>query len=90
MLLAACRADLDAAIPAARQARVLHWKVVKEKSATFRAVPGMAALRFGPETPLPGLHVAGDWTDTGLPATMEGACASGHAAAERVLAISGP
>jgi squalene-associated FAD-dependent desaturase len=84
-VLERCLADLRAALPAAREARVLSWEVIKERSATFRPRPGLAALRFGPETPLPGLLVAGDWTDTGLPATMEGACASGHAAAAAIL-----
>jgi squalene-associated FAD-dependent desaturase len=78
--------ELVSCLPEAAAARVLHFEVVKERGATFRAVPGLARHRFGPGTPLPGLLVAGDWTDTGLPATMEGACASGHAAAERLLA----
>lgn len=81
-----CWAELRHAVPAAREARVLAWETIKERDATFRARPGSARWRFGPETPLPGLLVAGDWTATGLPATMEGACASGHAAARRALA----
>ena len=82
---AECWAEVRAALPAARDARVLHWVTIKEREATFRARPGSARLRFGPLTPLPGLLVAGDWTATGLPATMEGACASGHAAAVLLL-----
>ena len=80
-----CWAELRAALPEARGAKLLDWEVIKERSATFRGRPGLARLRFGPESPLPGLLVAGDWTDTGLPATMEGACASGHAAAAALL-----
>jgi len=48
----------------------------------------VAALRPGPETPVPGLVLAGAWTDTGWPATLEGAVLSGHAAAERALAVT--
>ena len=80
-----CWRELESALPSARGASLLDWEVVKERSATFRGRPGLGRLRFGPESPLPGLLVAGDWTDTGLPATMEGACASGHAAAARLL-----
>jgi squalene-associated FAD-dependent desaturase len=83
-VLELCWNDLISALPEARGAAILDWEVVKERAATFRGRPGLARHRFGPESPLPGLLVAGDWTDTGLPATMEGACASGHRAAERV------
>ena len=77
---------MQGALPRAREARVIAHEVVKEREATFLARPGSAALRFGPATPLPGLLVAGDWTATGLPATMEGACWSGHRAAEAAAA----
>lgn len=78
-----CWSALEKALPAARDARVLHRAVIKERSATFLGVPGLARHRFGPTTPIQGLLIAGDWTATGLPATMEGACASGHRAAAR-------
>ena len=55
--------------------------VTREHSATFRAVPGTAALRPSARTGLPGLVVAGAWCDTGWPATMEGAVRSGQSAA---------
>ena len=84
-VLSICWAEMQAALPAAREARVLDWAVVKEKEATFLVRPGQARLRFGPTTPVAGLLVAGDWTATGLPATIEGACASGHAAAREAL-----
>ena len=71
--------------PAARRARVLDALVTKERSATFRAVPGTAAGRPGPLTNTPGVVLAGAWTDTGWPATMEGAVRSGHAAARSAL-----
>ncbi|PZS15692.1 MAG: phytoene dehydrogenase [Acidimicrobiales bacterium] len=71
--------------PAARSARVLDTVVTRERAATFRAVPGTAALRPGTKTAVPGLALAGAWTDTGWPATMEGAVRSGQAAAREAL-----
>lgn len=67
--------------PAAREAELLDWRVVVEREATFRALPGMRCHRIGPETPLPNLALAGAWTGTGWPATLESAVRSGHAAA---------
>ena len=57
------------------------WQIVREKRATFAATPAMDALRPGTRTRLANLVLAGDWTDTGLPATIEGAIRSGAAAA---------
>jgi Flavin containing amine oxidoreductase len=71
--------------PRARAARVERFLVTREHAATFRAEPGTAALRPGPKTSLPGLVLAGAWTDTGWPATLEGAVLSGHAAARCAL-----
>jgi hydroxysqualene dehydroxylase len=62
------------------------WRVVKEKRATFAATPEQDARRPGPVGPLRNLWLAGDWTQTGLPATIEGAVRSGHRAAQMVLA----
>jgi len=62
------------------------WQIVKEKRATFAATPEQAARRPPARTKLPNLVLAGDWTDTGLPATIEGAVRSGFKAAELVLA----
>ncbi len=76
---------LAALFPAARTARVLDFFVTREPHATFRAAPGSAALRPGPATTAPGLALAGAWTATGWPATMEGAVRSGAAAAATVL-----
>ena len=59
--------------------------VTREHAATFRAAPGTAALRPGTRTSVPGLFLAGAWTDTGWPATLEGAVLSGHAAARAAL-----
>jgi squalene-associated FAD-dependent desaturase len=72
-------------LPAARGARIEHFSVTKEHAATFRATPGTAQLRPGPETPLPRIALAGAWTATGWPATLEGAARSGRAAARSVL-----
>ena len=79
-------AALAELLPAARGARVEAFFVTREHAATFRAAPGARALRPGPRTRLAGLVLAGSWTDTGWPATMESAVRSGHAAAEVALA----
>jgi len=71
--------------PGARQAKVERFLVTRERTATFRQAPGTAALRPGPETTVPRLFLAGAWTDTGWPATMEGAVRSGLAAARAAL-----
>jgi hydroxysqualene dehydroxylase len=76
-------------LPRARAAQVHSFLVTREHAATFRAAPGVGALRPGPQTQLPGLVLAGAWTDTGWPATLEGAVLSGHAAARRALATLG-
>jgi hydroxysqualene dehydroxylase len=77
---------LAALLPAARDARVLDFFVTREPHATFRPAPGTAALRPPATTAAPGLFVAGAWTATGWPATMEGAVRSGEAAAAALLA----
>jgi hydroxysqualene dehydroxylase len=71
--------------PRARTARVVDSLVTREHAATFRARPGTRALRPGARTDVAGLSLAGAWTDTGWPATMEGAVRSGEAAAREVL-----
>jgi hydroxysqualene dehydroxylase len=76
-------------LPRARAARVRSFLVTREHAATFRAAPGVAVLRPGAETSLRGLVLAGAWTDTGWPATLEGAVLSGHAAARHALATLG-
>jgi squalene-associated FAD-dependent desaturase len=68
---------LQELFPAARQATVTEFFVTREKRATFRQVPGTARLRPSATTGLPGLVLAGSWTDTGWPDTMEGAVRSG-------------
>jgi squalene-associated FAD-dependent desaturase len=68
-------------LPAARDARVAEFFVTRERRATFRQAPGTGALRPKAATRRPGLVLAGAWTDTGWPDTMEGAVRSGLAAA---------
>jgi squalene-associated FAD-dependent desaturase len=63
------------------------WQIVRERRATFEATPEQNALRPGTSTALKNLFLAGDWTDTGLPATIEGSVRSGNRAADRVLAL---
>jgi squalene-associated FAD-dependent desaturase len=63
------------------------WQIVRERRATFEATPEQNALRPGPSTALKNLFLAGDWTDTGLPATIEGSVRSGNRAADLVLAM---
>lgn len=73
-------------LPGARRAEVRDFFVTRERQATFRPAPGTASLRPAARTALPGLYLAGAWTATGWPATMEGAVRSGDAAAAAVLA----
>jgi hydroxysqualene dehydroxylase len=63
------------------------WQIVRERRATFEATPEQNALRPGAVTASKNLFLAGDWTDTGLPATIEGSVRSGHRAADLVLAL---
>jgi squalene-associated FAD-dependent desaturase len=76
---------LEELFPAARDARVTDFFVTRERRATFRQVPGCGALRPGAATSLPGLVLAGAWTDTGWPDTMEGAVRSGRTAAHELI-----
>lgn len=72
-------------IPGARDARLRDWAVIKEAKATFAAAPGQAARRPGARTALERVALAGAWTATGWPATMEGAIRSGIRAAREVM-----
>lgn len=77
-------ADLAEAFSAARCARLLHARVYKERRATMRATPETELLRPPSRTHVEGLFLAGDWTGTGLPPTIESAVLSGHRAAMEV------
>jgi squalene-associated FAD-dependent desaturase len=82
-------AELVRMFPRARRARMERFFVTREPAATFRAVPGTARLRPGARTGVERLYLSGAWTDTGWPATMEGAARSGQAAAAAALAAIG-
>ena len=68
------------------QGELPPWQIVRERRATFEATPEQNALRPGASTAWKNLFLAGDWTDTGLPATIEGSVRSGDRAADLVLA----
>jgi uncharacterized protein with NAD-binding domain and iron-sulfur cluster len=80
-------AQVERVLPRARGRTLLRAVVVREQRATFSLAPG-GPPRPGAETPLPGFVMAGDWTDTGLPATIEGAVLSGHRAADLVMTVA--
>ncbi|MDG5802480.1 hydroxysqualene dehydroxylase HpnE [Streptomyces ossamyceticus] len=81
--------ELERLLPGARGARVKDFFVTRERTATFAPTPGVARLRPGARTKAPGLHLAGAWTATGWPATMESAVRSGVSAADAALAALG-
>ncbi len=83
-------AELARFFPAVREAKLVKAAVVKEVRATYSVRPGLEQRRpAATDSPWPGIVLAGDWTRTGWPATMEGAVRSGYAAAEAVTAASG-
>ncbi len=82
-------AELAQLFPAASPDALLRARVVTEHAATFSAVPGVDQWRPDQVSPVHNLFVAGDWTATGWPATMEGAVRSGYLAAERLLERTG-
>jgi len=81
--------DLRAIFPPARQAQLLRARVVTDQEAVFSVPPGMETCRPPQRTPIDKLALAGDWTATGWPSTMEGAVRSGYLAAEAALAALG-
>jgi Flavin containing amine oxidoreductase len=76
---------LERLFPAAAGAGIADFFVTRERRATFRQTPGSGALRPGAATSVPGLALAGAWTSTGWPDTMEGAVRSGHEAAQQLI-----
>lgn len=76
--------EIRRSLPGAGEATLLRATVIREKRATFSLAAGQPQ-RPGAQTAVPGLFLAGDWTDTGLPATIEGAVLSGHTAARAML-----
>lgn len=81
--------ELKRLLPAARSAEVRDFFVTRERTATFAPTPGVGRLRPAARTRAPGLFLAGAWTATGWPATMEGAVRSGFSAAGAALSELG-
>jgi zeta-carotene desaturase len=79
--------ELSEFFPAVREAKLLKATVIKEIHATFSPAPYSDAFRPAHKTPLPGVFLAGDWTATGWPSTMEGAVRSGYGAAEALSGV---
>ena len=84
----ACR-ELEEFFPEARDAALVKAHVIKEARATYSITPGLEAHRPPATTKYPNIFLAGDWTQTGWPATMEGAVRSGYQAAEAVARAAG-
>jgi squalene-associated FAD-dependent desaturase len=81
--------ELRRLLPRARGAEVRDFFVTRERTATFAPTPGVGRLRPGARTKAPGLYLAGAWTATGWPATMESAVRSGVGAADAALSALG-
>ncbi|MFZ9760783.1 MAG: hydroxysqualene dehydroxylase HpnE [Candidatus Kapaibacteriota bacterium] len=79
-----CSNEIRQCFPEMVDAQLLHWKVIKERMATVLIDPDTEESRPDSKTPIKGLLLAGDWTNTGLPATLEGAALSGKVAASLV------
>src|SRR5690348_14800282 len=88
-IIDACLRDLADVLPATREAKLKKGTVIKEIHATFSPEPGVDRWRPKQEIGVENLYLAGDWTQTGWPATMEGAVRSGYLAAEALLRASG-
>ncbi len=84
-----CRKELAEVLPATREARLVKSTVIKEVNATFSPAPGVDRFRPTQDIGVENLFLAGDWTRTGWPSTMEGAVRSGYLAAEALLASRG-
>ena len=82
-------AEIREILPAAKEANLVHCRVVTERSATYSILPGVDDIRPSPATPIGNLFLAGDYVQTRWPATMEGAVRSGRLAAEAILAAVG-
>ncbi len=76
--------EINRHFPGTRGGKILHQVTYKSRDATFAARPGVDAFRPGPKTDWDNLYLAGDWTHTELPATLEGAALSGHRAAAAI------
>jgi zeta-carotene desaturase len=81
--------ELAEFFPTAAVAKLERAHVIKELRATFSALPGIEQRRPGTTTSAANIFLAGDWTKSGWPATMEGAVRSGYIAAEAVMRAAG-
>ncbi len=81
--------ELADVFPSAGEAVLRHSRLVTEHRAVFSARPGAERFRPSQQSPIPNVQLAGDWTRTGWPATMEGAVRSGYLAAENALRLLG-
>ena len=81
--------DLRLLLPPVTEAKLEKAHVIKESAPLFPAAPETESLRPDPRPTLPNLFLAGDWTRTGWPATMEGAVRSGYLAAEEIAQAAG-
>ena len=88
-ILASALRELALFFPAVHEAKLIKSGILKDARATFSVTPGLDAFRPAQATPWSGLFLAGDWTQTGWPSTMEGAVRSGYLAAEAVTRSSG-
>ncbi|MGI8982075.1 MAG: hydroxysqualene dehydroxylase HpnE [Pirellulaceae bacterium] len=84
-ILREVRGDLSTVFPLSRDAELLRWQMITEAEAVFSVRPGLEAQRPSQRTNFPNLYLAGDWTATGWPSTMESAVRSGYLAAEGVI-----
>jgi len=89
VILASALKELAGFFPGVKDAKVVKAGILKEARATFSVVPGLDRFRPEAKTAVPGLFLAGDWTRTGWPSTMEGAVRSGRLAAEAVAEAAG-
>lgn len=87
--VAKVREELAQVFPDARRAQLLHWRTTRQPAAVFSVRPGLDRIRPTQQTPVKNLMLAGDWTATGWPATMEGAVRSGYLAVEAILRSQG-
>ena len=88
-ILAFALVELARFFPAVREAKLLKSGVLKEARATFSVTPGLDRFRPAPDAPGGNLYLAGDWTQSGWPSTMEGAVRSGRLAAEAIARSTG-
>jgi len=88
-ILSSALEELASFFPAVRSASLIKSGILKEARATFSVTPGLDAHRPAAQTALPGLILAGDWTRTGWPSTMESAVRSGRLAAEAIATSTG-